>query len=274
MGDIGKGTAVHDRRGALERLHQIGLDGVLEQRGHGAVRLQILGVDRLAGVIVGDKDIAQAALQIVDVGSQAEDRHDLGRDGDDKVILTRYAVDLAAQADDDIAQRAVVHIQTALDENAALVDAECVALLDMVVEHGAAKVVGGCDGVHVAGKVEVDVLHREHLCIAAAGCAALDTEHGTERRFAQRDDRFFADFCHCLSQSGGGGGFALASRCGIDCRNQDQLAVGIGLNARAQLVGKLCLILAVEFQLVLGDADLSRDLLDRKQVCLLCNFNI
>ena len=38
MGDVGKGAAVDQGRGVLQRLHQIGLDGVLEQRRHGALR--------------------------------------------------------------------------------------------------------------------------------------------------------------------------------------------------------------------------------------------
>ena len=43
------------------------------------------------------------------------------------------------------------------------VDVERVALLDGVVDHGGQQVVGGTDGVDVAGKVEVDVLHGHDL---------------------------------------------------------------------------------------------------------------
>jgi len=47
--------------------------------------------------------------------------------------------------------------------------------------------------MHVAREVEVQVLHRNDLRVAAAGCAALDPEDGAERRFAQTEDRLGAD---------------------------------------------------------------------------------
>ena len=67
-----------------------------------------------------------------------------------------------------------VHVHTAFPGDAAGVDVERVALLDGVVDHGGQQVVGGTDGVDVAGKVEVDVLHGHDLGVAAAGRAALD----------------------------------------------------------------------------------------------------
>ena len=144
----------------------------------------------------------------------------------------------------------------------------------MVVEHRAAKVVGGCYGVHIACKVQVDVLHRQYLSVTAAGGAALDAENGAERRLTQRDDRFFADLSHSLTQACGGGGFALTCGRGVDRRDQNQLTVGIALNARAQLVRQLCLVLSVKLQLILGNADLRRHFPDGQKPRLLGDFNI
>ena len=62
------------------------------------------------------------------------------------------------------------------------VDAQCIALLDVVVDEGAQQVVGGGDGVHIAGEVEVDVLHGDNLGIAAAGSTALDAEYRARGR--------------------------------------------------------------------------------------------
>ena len=53
--------------------------------------------------------------------------------------------------------------------------------------NAAAEVVRGADRVDVAGQVEVEVLHRDDLAVAAAGRAALDPEHGPEARLADRD---------------------------------------------------------------------------------------
>src|SRR5699024_3225024 len=110
-----------------------------------------------------------------------QDGHDLGGHGDDEAVLPGHAVDLPAQADDDVPQGPVVHVQAALDQHPPGVDAQGVALLHVVVQHGAAQVVGGGDGVHVPGEVKVDVLHGQHLGVAAAGRAALYAEHRAQR---------------------------------------------------------------------------------------------
>ena len=43
---------------------------------------------------------------------------------------------------------------------------------------GRHEVVGGRDGMDVAGQVKVEILHRNHLAVAAASRAALDPEGG------------------------------------------------------------------------------------------------
>ena len=74
-----------------------------------------------------------------------------------------------------------------------LSSAEPVAPVDVVVDHRGEQVVRRRDGVEVAGEVEVDVLHRHDLGIAAAGGAALDAEAGPERGLAQAHHRLLAD---------------------------------------------------------------------------------
>ena len=82
----------------------------------------------------------------------------------------------------DVAQRAIVHVDRARPRDAARIDVERVALLQMVVEHRATAAYARCDDrVEVAGEVQVDVLHRQHLRVAAAGRAALHAEDRAER---------------------------------------------------------------------------------------------
>ena len=126
------------------------------------------------------------ALRSVDVAGEAQHRHDLGGHGDVEAVLAGHAAAFAAEAVHDVAQLAVVHVHAALPGDLLGVDAQGVALLDVVVQHGGQQVVGGADGVEIAGEVKVDVLHGHDLGIAAAGSAALDAEHGAERRLAQR----------------------------------------------------------------------------------------
>ena len=59
--DVRKGPSVDERRLALERLHEIGLEGVLEQNGHRARNLELLGRHGVAVIRPGDRDRAEAA---------------------------------------------------------------------------------------------------------------------------------------------------------------------------------------------------------------------
>ncbi len=81
--------------------------------------------------------------------------------------------------------------------------------------------------MEVAGEVEVDVLHRHHLRLAAACGSALHPETGAERRFTEAEQGALADPVHCVCQSDTGCGLAFASRCRVDRGDQDQLAIGL-----------------------------------------------
>ena len=135
----------------------------------------------------------EALLQVLEARRQAEDRHHFGGDDDVEAVLARVAVGGAAQRDRDLAQRAVVHVDHALPGDAAHVEAELVAVVDVVVDHRGEEIVGERDRVEVAGEMQVDVFHRHDLRVAAARRAALHAEHGPERGLAQADHRLLAD---------------------------------------------------------------------------------
>ena len=123
------------------------------------------------------------------------------------------------------AQRAVVHVEAAAPGDAARVDAELVAPIDVVVDHRGQQIVGGADGVEIAGEMQVDLVHRHDLRIAAAGRAALHAEAGAQARLAQADHRLLADAVQRVAQADGGGGLAFAGRRRVDRGDQDELAV-------------------------------------------------
>ena len=125
-----------------------------------------------------------AALQVLEIERQAEDGHDLGGDGDVESVRAREAVRNAAQRIDDLAQRAVVHVEHAPPRDTAGVEPERVAPVDVVVQHRGQEVVRRGDGVEVTGEVQVDVFHRHDLGIAAAGRAAFHAEARAEAGFA------------------------------------------------------------------------------------------
>ena len=213
-------------------------------------------------------------FEILERPGQAEDRHHFGGDDDVEAVLARKAVAGAAQRHGDVAQRAVVHVHHALPRDAPHVDAERVAVVDVIVEERGEQVVGDADRVEVAGEVKVDVLHRHHLRVAAARGAALHPEDRAERRLAQAHRRLLADLVETVAQAHGGRRLALAGRRRADRRHQDELAVGAPLEARDPVERDLRLGAAVRNERVGRDRETRRDVADGKQFGALGNFDV
>ena len=194
---------------------------------------------------------------------EAEDGHDLGGDGDVEAVLAREAVGDAAERVDDLAQRAIVHVEHAPPGDAARVEAEAVAPVDVVVDHRRQQIVRRRDGVEVAGEVEVDVLHRHDLGVAAAGRAALDAEARPERGLAQAHHRLLADAVEAVAETDGRRRLAFAGRRRADGGDENELAVLGVLQAVDVLEGDLGLRRAVGNERVGRNADLGGDFGDR-----------
>ena len=126
--------------------------------------------------------------------------------------------------------------------------------------------------MEVAGEVQVDVLHGDHLGVTAAGGAALDAEHGAERGLPQADEGTLADLVEAVGETHRGGGLALTGGGGADGGDQDQLGLAGQLADLGQV--QLGLILAVELQVLLVDAGLCGDLRDLLGLILLGDLNV
>ena len=272
MGNVGKGAAVDDGGVVLQRLHKVRVQCILQQGGHGTGCADLTGSHRLAVVGVGAYDAGQPLLQIGDAGGKAEDCHDLAGHGDIKAVLAGGAVHLAAQTVHDEPQLPVVHVHAALPSDAAGVDVQRVALLDAVVDHGSQQVVGGANGVQIAGKVQVDILHGHHLCVTAAGSAALYAEHGAKAGLAQAEHGLFAQCVHGIGQTYAGSGLALTGRGGADGSDKDQLALLFGVVD--QPVVDLGLVAAIGDHTCLLQTQLSCDLGDRLHFGFLRDLDI
>ena len=147
-----------------------------------------------------------------------------------------------------------------------------VALVYAVVHHGRQQVVGRADGVQVAGEMQVDVLHGHHLSVAAAGRAALDAEYGSQAGLAQAEHGLLAQSVQAVRQTGADGGLALAGRGGADGRYKNQFALfALPL---CQLVVDLCLVFAIQADLILCETQLFRNLGNGLQGGFLCDLNI
>ena len=263
MRDVGERAAMHEGRIVLQRLHEIGLHGVLEQHRHGAVGLEVASIDRRLVAAVGDDDVAQPLLQVLEVVGEAKDRHHLRRHRDVEAGLTRIAVGDAAQRADDLAQRPVVHVHDAAPDDAARVDAEFVAPIDVVVDQGRKQIVGSGDRVEVTGEMQVHVLHRDDLRIAAAGSTTLDAEVRPERSLADAGDGLLADAVQPVAEANRRRRLALAGRCRVDGGDEDQLAVRAAAGRGDELCRDLRLVMAVGQKMLFGDPEPGADLHDR-----------
>ena len=259
MGDVREGAAVDEGRSAFEGLDEVRFQSVLQEGCAGALCFDVSDRDGLAVEGVGDDDAGQSLFEVSDVGSKAEDCHDLGRDGDVEAVLTRDTLHAAAEAVDDISELTVVHVDRALPGDLLDVDAKRVALLDVVVEHGSDEVVGSADGVEVAGEVEVDVFHGNDLGISAAGRAAFDAEDRAEGRLTKSDDDVLADLSHAVREADGRGGLAFAGGSRVDGGDKDQLAVRFVGIVLEEFVVDFCFVVAVHFEIFLVDAGTLRD---------------
>ena len=80
-------------------------------------------------------------------------------DGFDITVASEIMAVLCLASDITDLKNRLIHVHAAAPGDPAGVNAQLVALIDMVIQHGGQQVVGSADGVEVAGKVEVDVLH-------------------------------------------------------------------------------------------------------------------
>ncbi len=74
----------------------------------------------------------------------------------------------------------------------------------------------------IAGEMQVDLVHRDHLRIPTTGRAAFDAEHGPQRGLADADNDLLAEPAHGLGDSHRDGGFAFPCRSRTDARHQDE----------------------------------------------------
>ncbi len=266
VGDVGERAAVDQRRVVLQRLHEVRLDGVAQQYGHRAVGLQIGGRDGLSLAGVGYDDPPQPLLQFPQRLGETEDGHHLGGHGDIVAGLAWHGVVRAAQPDDYVPQRPVVHVDHPLPDDPPRIDAQGVAVLDVVIQHRGQEVVGHLDGVEVAGELEIDVLHRRHLGVTAAGGAPLHAEAWAQRRLTEADARPLADPVQGVAQPDAGSGFAFAGGRRRDRRHQHQLADRCAGQATIQVQRHLGLVLAVMLQVLVANAQLGGNLLDRQHL--------
>jgi hypothetical protein len=130
------------------------------------------------------------------------------------------------------------------------------------------EVVRGSDGVDVPGEVEVELVHRDHLAVSAAGRPALDSEGRSHRRLANAGDCLLADLAQTLGESDRRGRLAFPQRSRRDRRDVDVLAARLATDPLQRIEVHLCFGAAIRDEVVGGESDPLGDLVDRLEICL------
>jgi hypothetical protein len=232
----------------------------------------VLGGNRLAVVGLPDRDATEALAQVREVAGDRDEAHDLARRGDVEARLARCAVRSSAEAGDHVPEVPVVHVDAAAPRDGERVETRSVPMVEMCVDHGREQVVRSRDRVKVAGEVEVQVLHRHDLCIAASRRAALDPEHRAERRLAKAQHRLAPELPEPLRERDGRRRLPLARRRRRDRRDVDQLRVRAVREPVDHGQVDLRLVPAVWLDLVVLQAELVGDVADRAQRRGLCDL--
>ncbi len=142
----------------------------------------------------------------------------------------------------------------------------------MVIHHGSQQIISSRDCVQISREMKVDALHRQHLGIAAAGCAALHAKHRPQAGFPQRQHGFLAASAQAICQGNADGGFSLTGRCGVNGRYQNQLSFFLTLRQGGRI--HLRHQPSVEGQCIFRNACFFCNLANGLGYCCLCNFQI
>ena len=233
---------------------RFGLRASLRMTAMAPGRVEVLRGHRPTGVREPHDDAPQALAQVGQRAGQREHHHHLAGRGDVETGLARNAVDPRPEPLDDAAQGPVVDVEDPPPRDAADVEVQRVAVVQVVVEHGREQVVGGGHGVEVTGEVQVQGLHREHLAEAGAGRAALDAERRTHRRLAQGERGAVPELVQPLGETHRRRRLPLTEGCRRDRRDDD--VAGARPVREVLLGGEVDLgdVVAVRFQPVQGQA--------------------
>src|SRR6266480_6309538 len=259
VGDVAKGTGMHQRRLALHRLHDVREQRVFEQHRHRAGDAQILRGDEAAVLALRHDDSPDPLPEVSEIAGERQDRHDLRGRRDDEARLARHPVLIAAKAGNNVAERAVVDVERPRPRDEAGTHFE-LTMKDGRIDNGRQEVVRRLHGMDVAGEVEIDFLHGDDLRHAAAGATALDTEQRPGRGLPQTERHAGPDAPEPLGQADGARGLALPCSGRRDRGDDHQLSIRSAFEALQGVEADLGLVRAVGDHLRVQQTELPTNL--------------
>ena len=233
----------------------MGLTGVPHQDGHGADAADLLGLHGLALLVVGKGDLAHPLLAVHQVAAYGVDGRDLAGRGDLEASLVGDSSVLVSEAYDDAPQAPALDVQHTLPHDLLQVYVQLVAAEDVVLHEAREEVVGAGDRVEVPREVDVDVLHGQHLGVAAPRRPALDAEHWAEAWLPEDHYVLLPELAHRLSQPYGHRGLALTGLRRRHGGHYDELPVRPVLPLLQDMRLDLGLVFSIKLDIVIREPE-------------------
>src|SRR5215217_9351350 len=133
----------------------------------------------------------------------------------------------------------------------------------MIVKHCGKEIVRRRDGVKITGKMQVDLIHGDHLRIAAACSTTFHAEHGTKARLSDADDHLFPEAPKRLTHAYRHRALALTCRRRVDAGDENETAGRFP--ASYGFCTDLCLMSAVRKDFLRGQSDFAGHFSDRAE---------
>ena len=155
----------------------------------------------------------------MNIAGQRQHRHHLRRHRNIKSYLAGRTIALAPQPYYHRTQHTIADVEYPWPANRIGVNSEHISMMQMIVDHRCQQIVSHPNSVDIPGKMQVKLLHRHDLAIAATGSATFDTKRRSHRRLADCHHRSMPARRQGLPQSDGRGGFAFTKGRRSNCRH-------------------------------------------------------
>src|SRR5699024_3099656 len=200
-------------------------------------------------VCVANYDICNFFLEIDEVSCKAEYSHDLTGHCNIEAIFSWNTACYTPEADVYLTQCAVIHIHDTLPGYATRIDIQFVAVMQMIVDECSQCIVGSRDCMEVTVEVEVDLLHRQNLCVTASSSAAFSIHDRTECRFTEFDQDILCKLIESICQTDSTCWLPFPCRCRV--HGGYQYHFGFRLLAFHLMYVDFCLMLPIHFECIL-----------------------
>ena len=132
---------------------------------------------------------------------------------------------------------------------------------------------GHGDGMEIAREMQINFVHRHHLCITASRGTTLHSEAWSERRFAQSQGRFHPQAVQSHRQPHAHGSFTDARFRGTHGRHQNQMVLfhAVFIHQRGGNFGNVA---PVTLEFLRGNATAPRNVVDVFQPTFARNFKV